>query len=54
MIQWIGRLQQPVEERQKRMRETLALWLQYGHSEAEIRRLVKAAALPLQPENRGV
>ena len=38
------------EDRLARCRAVLQDWLKYGHDEAEIRRLVKLDAMPLEPE----
>lgn len=50
LIWRIQRLPIAREGRIKRCRVALQDWLQYGHSEAEIRRLVKLDAMPVAPE----
>lgn len=50
LIWRIQRLQIGREEARGRCRKVLNDWLQYGHSESEIRRLAKLDALPLEPE----
>lgn len=40
----------PREEIVARKRATLQLWMQHGHNEFEIRRLVALDALPYEPE----
>lgn len=49
LIQSIGTLRRPREELIERRRKVLADWMEHGHSEAEIRRLVKLGAVPLAP-----
>lgn len=50
LIKALGRLPRPREEITSRRRSVLADWIAHGHSEAEIRALVRADALPLAPE----
>lgn len=49
LIQLLGAMQITQPESNRRRRETLAEWLEWGHSEVELRRLAKADALPLAP-----
>ena len=49
LIQKIGRLQLSASESTARKRAVLADWTAYGHSEIQIRRLVKAKELALAP-----
>jgi hypothetical protein len=47
MIKEIGKFKRPREDLIERRKETLARWLSFGHSEAEIRRLVALDETPL-------
>lgn len=51
LIQCLGRLPIPARECRQRRQAMLALWLKHGHSEAQIRELVKGplAIAPIQP-----
>lgn len=49
LIQMIGRLQIPASDCSERRRVVLSDWVRYGHSETEIRKLVKGP-LPIGPE----
>ena len=40
----------PRDQKIERCRKVLQDWLHYGHSEAELRKLAKLEALPLEPE----
>lgn len=49
LIWRIQRFQIPREQKQERCRKVLADWMEYGHSEAEIRRMAKLDSMPLEP-----
>jgi hypothetical protein len=50
LIWKIQRKQITRDERVSRCRAVLQDWMKYGHSEAEIRRLVKLDEMPVAPE----
>lgn len=47
LIQKIGRLEIPASESIARRRVVLTDWVEFGHSETELRRLAKLNTLPL-------
>lgn len=49
LIQNIQRLTINREAKVSRCRQVLADWINHGHSEAELRRMAKADAVPLAP-----
>ena len=50
LIWRIQRFQIPRQDKIERCRRAMKVWTDYGHSEAEIRRLAKLDAMPLEPE----
>jgi len=52
LIQVIGKLTIPKPEASARMRATLLDAVVFGHSEAEIRKLAKAKAMPLSQDDK--
>lgn len=49
LIKRIGKLDRPKDELTARRKRVLADWVAAGHSEAQIRALVAASALSVQP-----
>jgi hypothetical protein len=52
MIRTVLKLPTPPADKTARARENLAVWVAHGHDEAELRELVKSAALPVAPEKK--
>lgn len=48
-IQRLGNMAIPMSDSNRRRRETLAEWMDWGHSEVDLRRLAKSEDLPLAP-----